>query len=124
MNPAQAAAAPQGSSARETDGHIHLAAGGPGENLAERYQVGKTFITQPPAAHHIRVAEVAEVRNRSAKRGEPQTKGDCKHFEDRAARIPGGTLLAVSISRNIENSQGLHGFRSSRRASEWPRVSG
>ncbi len=85
-----------GSRARETDGHVHLAARGPRKHLAEGDQIGESFLTQPGAPYDIRIAEVAEMRDGSAKRGKPETKRDREHFEDRADTRPWGNhSLAV-----------------------------
>ncbi len=57
-------------------GHAHrdpyLAAGGAGQELAQRHQVGVGTVVEPAAAGHVLVPEVAEVRHRPAERRQPQ----------------------------------------------------
>jgi hypothetical protein len=56
----------------EADPDADLARRRTGQKLAERHQVGIAGLVDPAPAHHEGVAEIAEMRDRPAERGEPE----------------------------------------------------
>ena len=67
--------------ANETDADADLAAGRSRQKLTERHQIGVALLVEPMAAHDIFIVEVAEMRDRSAERGEPEAQRDGEHFD-------------------------------------------
>ena len=63
--------------AQQADGETHLARGRPGQELAERDQVGVALVVEPAPPVHELLAEIAEMRDRSAEGGqsEPEKRG-------------------------------------------------
>src|SRR5262249_44306424 len=60
--------------AQQADGDAHLARGRPGQERAERDQVGVALVVEPgPPAHEL-LAEIAEMGDRSAEGGQPEPK--------------------------------------------------
>ena len=57
---------------READADPHLAGGGPRQHLAERDEVGIGAILDPAPARDEGLAEIADMRDRPAERGQPQ----------------------------------------------------
>jgi hypothetical protein len=49
-----------------------LAACRPGQELTKRYEIGIAGLVDPSAAHHQLIPEVAEMRDRTAERGEAE----------------------------------------------------
>src|SRR5262249_29143491 len=80
----------------DADGDADLAASWAWEELAERDEIGVGGFVQPPAPGHVLLAEVAEVRHRPAKGGQPQARGDAEHLQ-RTRR--GAHVSAVDIWR-------------------------
>ena len=60
--------------AQQADGETHLARGRPGQELAERDQIGVAVIVEPAPPVHELLAEIAEMRHRSAEGGQPEPK--------------------------------------------------
>ena len=73
--------------AQDADRHADLTAGRAGQELAERDEIGVLRFVDPAPPHDVLVAEVAEVRDRSAERGEAQTHRGAQHFEEGSAAI-------------------------------------
>jgi hypothetical protein len=68
--------------AREPDRHADLAAGGTRQELAQRHEIGVGALVEPLAPRNELLAEVAEVRDGTAKRGQPQTQEDEEDLAD------------------------------------------
>ena len=56
---------------------------GPGQELTERHEVGVVRLVEPAAPDDVLLAEVAEVRDRSAERGQAEPSRDPEHLEQR-----------------------------------------
>src|SRR5262249_41961189 len=81
---------------QQADGDTHLARGRPGQELAERDQVGVALIVEPAPPAHELLAEMAKMRARSAEGGQPEPKEHAQDFERASAGTPicGGGVLA------------------------------
>ena len=82
--------------AQKADGDAHLARGRPGQELAERDQVGVALVVEPAPPVHELLAEIAEMRDRSAEGGQPEPKERGQDFTPASARtrIGGSGFLA------------------------------
>ena len=67
--------------AHEADGEPDLAARGPRQELAKRYQIAERPLVEPAAFQHERVAEVAQMRDRPAETGQAEFQEDAQDFE-------------------------------------------
>ena len=81
MNPAQAANPAAPSAPGKTQREADLAAGGSGQELTERDQVGETVFADPMPAHHELAAEIAQMRDGPAERGQAQAQKDLEDVE-------------------------------------------
>ena len=72
----------------DADRDPHLATGRPREELTERDEIRVRVLGEPLPLAHVLVAEVAEVRDRPAERGEAEARRHPEHLEHRALRAP------------------------------------
>src|SRR3546814_8966131 len=72
------------SSDLKTEGKPDLAAGGAGQELAERHEIGVAGLVDPFAAHHQLVAEVTEMGDRAAERSQPELEEGAEHLAGRS----------------------------------------
>jgi hypothetical protein len=81
---------------QQADGDTHLARGRPGQELAERDQIGVALVVEPAAAVDELFAKIAEMRDRSAEGGQPEPKERGQDFTPASARtrIGGSGFLA------------------------------
>src|SRR6516165_3407707 len=84
-------AAPQ-----QADGETHLARGRPGQELAERDQIGVALVVEPAPPVHELLAEIAEMRDRSAEGGQPEPQERGQDFTPVSGRprVSGSGFLA------------------------------
>ncbi|GMV55002.1 MAG: hypothetical protein AMXMBFR6_08070 [Betaproteobacteria bacterium] len=82
--------------------HARLTARRPGQQLAQRNQVGITRFVEPASTNDEFVAEIAEVRDRPTKRGQTQPQKDQENPPD-ALRV------VASGGGRRSNGQGLDG---------------
>ncbi len=94
------------------DGNPQLAARRPGQELAQGHQirVGRVIEPRPPA--HVLLAKVAEMRHRTAERGEAETPGHEEDLHHRAtaarARFDAGSCHAAQSGRADGRLRGGH----------------
>ena len=69
----------------QPDGEADLAARRPGQELAERDEVGETALVEPLPLCDEFVAEIAEMGDRAAKARQPEAEENSEDFERRAA---------------------------------------
>ena len=65
--------------------HSHLAAGGPGQKLAQGDEIGIGLLVEPAAPRHEFIAKISQVRDRAAERRESQPEKYHQHLENRAS---------------------------------------
>jgi hypothetical protein len=89
--------------AQQADGDTHLARGRPRQELAERDQVGVALVVEPAPPAHELLAEIAEMRDRSAEARQPEPKEHGEDFERASAGTPicGGDVLARRHRRRL-----------------------
>jgi hypothetical protein len=71
------------------DRHTHLAAGRSRQELAQRDQIGVSTLAEPAPAGDELVAEIAEMRDRAAERGQAQAQEDQEQIPE-ALTTPAG----------------------------------
>ena len=74
----------RGAGPQKTEGKSDLAAGRAGQKLAKRDKIGIARLVDPLPAQNQLVAEVTEMGDRTAKRGQPESQKDAENFSDRA----------------------------------------
>src|SRR5262249_15246193 len=91
-------AAPQ-----QADGETHLARGRPGQELAERDQIGVALVVEPAPPVDELLAEVAEMRHRPAEGGQPEPQERGENFTPVSARtrVSGSGFLARRHRRRL-----------------------
>ena len=94
MNPSHAASAAEHPGPARADRDPDLAAGGPGQELAERHEVGEGGVVEPAAPLDVLAPEVAEVRDRAAERRQPEPERDREDLAHRSG-MRGPTALVV-----------------------------
>ena len=103
---AQAASRAEQPAAQQPEREADLAAGRAGQELAERHEVGIARLVDPAPAQHELVAEVAEMRDRAAERGQPELEEGAEHLarragRGRAVRCSRSTAVAHHLRRRI-----------------------
>jgi hypothetical protein len=83
------------SAAQPADRDADLAAARPRQELAQRDDVAERVFVEPAAPLDEFVAEIAQVRGRTAERGESETQKDEEERPRRGARRRGGGRLGV-----------------------------
>src|ERR1700730_19253 len=71
---------------QQADRKHDRAAGRPGQELAEGYRLGIGRLTEPAAAHHKFVAEIADMGDRPAKAGDAQARENAQDLDCRSRR--------------------------------------
>lgn len=99
--------------ADDPDASTPLTARGTRQELAERHQVGVALLVDQLAADDVLVAEVPEVGDRPAERGQAEPRGDAQHLQRRSARVLGrrgkrrtAPCLERSVSHGPPGSKG------------------
>ena len=93
--------AAQQPSTPDADGYPQLAARRAGQELAERDEPGERILVQPLPPNDVRLAEVADVRDGAAERGEAEPPGGEQHLPDAPhprSYIVSGALMPISAS--------------------------
>jgi hypothetical protein len=78
------------------DGDAELAARRPGEELAQRHEIGEGVLVEPPPPSHVLVAEVPEVGDRASERRQPEAE---RRHEDVTPRPAPGSTIAAHVDR-------------------------
>ena len=99
VKPIQAISPPSSPARMIPSADPDLAAGRPRQELAERDQVGVGRLVDPLAAVDVLLAEVAEVRDRPAERGQPEPRGDAP--APPAATRPCASPLLLAWARRL-----------------------
>ncbi|MNT57666.1 hypothetical protein D3C72_1950530 [compost metagenome] len=86
----------------QADRHADLAAGRPGQELAQGHQVRIGVVVQPVAPVHEFAAEIPEMSHRTAERRESQAQKDQEHLKTGAVaslrkRAGGGLAIYVFV---------------------------
>jgi hypothetical protein len=77
----------------------HLAAGRAGQKLAQRHQIAISGIVQPAAYVHELLAEISQVRDRTAEGNQPEFQKGLEYLSE-------GTLVYGSSGVFSNNPQG------------------
>ncbi len=119
----------QRAGAHQPDRHAHLAGGGTRQELAQRDEIGVGLLAQPLPAPHQLLAEIAEMRHRSAEGGEAELQEDAEHLARRAGIGGRGGFVGVCFGHDAPALARRHGrcmrifddgLRPPRRPRAWP----
>ncbi len=98
------------SGTHEADGKADLTARRAGQKLAQRDEIGIGLFVEPAAAHDELVAEISDMRDRSAEAGQAKLEKDEQDVND-------GALLGALRLRRLNN--GHDGIARSRESYGW-----
>ena len=85
----------------QTQRNADLAARGPGQELAQRDEVGVGAVVEPPPPLHVLRAEVAEVRDRAAERGQSEAQRHEEDLDHAAQCVPISHRLADACNHRL-----------------------